>query len=532
MIGMAASIALPPPPVPAAVAPPPSSAPVAQAHAPALNNRGTMIGVAIPGIAPVQAAPTAGPQSVGQNRTMMGVAIPGIAPMARGPGSPYVQPQRPLAPPPPPILPRPAPLVDDEPGVGPVPTLARRGVPLAYVAGAVFVIVALFGLTTAVLWKSHPLVVQPKLDAQGREQLHLQCETCKDGTMAQFDGAKAAFASKEADLTLTNPLKVGDNDITIHLDRPGLGRDEEVKAVVPIAYRVKADLSGLSGPHPQIVVKVQALAGTDVRVDDKPVSLDANGEGAYALDVSTLTTGWSDDLRLIDRSISYAIVPKGGTEQRGALAVRAGIATLHLDAPGPSAVIESTSFKVAGRTVKGGTVTANGQPVSVDAEGIFTRTYDATTLGDIPVELRADGPQLASRTARFTVKRVAHLEGEGKLRERAPWVGYDQIVKDLDGSIGKSTVVEGEVVDARSGGAGGGLSVAIVDDVRGCPADPCVVRVVYGGDDALARGDRVRAYGRVTRGVAAQPGAVAGASPVPEVQADFVVKGRGRAGAR
>jgi hypothetical protein len=75
------------------------------------------------------------------------------------------------------------------------------------------------------------------------------------------------------------------------------------------------------------------------------------------------------------------------------------------------------------------------------------------------------------------------------------------------------------VVDSRSNA---GVVIALIEDIRGCAAGPCVVRVVYGGDETLGRGDRARVYGHVTRTVA-QAG---GGKAVPEVQADFVLKGR------
>jgi hypothetical protein len=494
------------------------------------SGKGTMLGVAIPGIAPVQAsASEQASRRRGASSTMLGVAIPGIAPV-RASGQPSVQASPQRARPAPVVLPKPAPLVDDEPALGPAPRLVRRGIPLAYVASGVFALVLVFGGVVAMMWKGQSLVVVPKLDAQGHEQLHLECDSCQDGTTAALDGAKATFSAKHADLVLTTPLKVGDNALGIRLDRPGWGRDEEVKVVVPIAFRIKADLSALGSAHPTVVVRVQAVNGAVVRVDDKPVALDAHGEGAYAIDVSAQTTGWSDDVKLIDPSIPYSIVSPArdghpATDQHGSLAVRAGIATLHLDAPGPTAVIAGGSFRVAGRTVKGGTVTINGQPVTVDADGAFARAYDAPSLGDVPVEVRADAPQLASRTARFTVKRVAHLATEASARERAPWVDYNGI--SAADSVGKATVVEGDVVETR---AAANQVVALVDDTRGCDQGPCLVRVTYAGTEPVAHGDHVRVYGHVTGVLPVTAKSAAGARPVPAVLADFLVKGR--AGAR
>jgi hypothetical protein len=506
------------------------------------NTKGTMLGVAIPGIAPLSAS--APPPNVaatrGPSSTMLGVALPGIAPVQGplpGAGASYPPRGVVASKPPPVVLPRPAPLVDDEPAIGPAPRLDRKGVPLTYVAGGVFGIVLVVGVAVALLWKGQSLVVVPRLDAQGHEQLHLTCESCPDGTVASIDGAQATFQSKEADLGLTTPLQVGDNPMSIRLARPRLGRSEDVKVVVPIAFRIKADLAQLAGAHPTVLVRVEAVPGTTVRVDDKPVTLDAHGAGVYAVDVGAQASGWADDVRRIDLAIPYAITPAAAdpasrpAEQTGRLAVRAGIAPLHLDSPGLSAVVDGASFRVAGRTSKGATMTLNGQPVQVDADGSFAQAYDAATPGDIPVEVRADLPQLASRTAHFAVKRVVRLADEARRRERGVWLGYDSIVSAGDGATGKDTVVEGDVVESR---ASGGQVVALVDDARGCgkaagaAAAPCLVRVVASADAGLDHGTHVRVYGKVTGVVAGVATGAAGKpdAPVPAVQADFVMKGR------
>ena len=523
MIGVAASDMLRAPMGVAPSAKPPASA--SPQAAPALasqpkSNLGTMLGVAIPGIAPLQQGVAAAPAA--PNRTMVGVAVPGIAPIRPGDPSPALassdaafsrpQPRRAVE-----IVPKPAPLVDDEPSLRPPPVMSKRGVPLGVALGIVAVLVLVAGISLALFWKSAPLVAQPRVDAQGHEELHLTCDSCQDGTVAELDGSRATFSKKEADLALANPLKVGDNPITIHLDRPKLGRDEPVKVVVPIAFRIRADLADLSAAHPAITVRIEALAGTDVRVDNKPVALDAKGTGAYAIDISSETEGPTDETRLIDRTIPYAITPKAGETQAQTLTVRIGIAPLRLDAPGLHPVIEGPTFHLAGRSLKGAAVTANGRPVQTDADGTFVQPLDAPALGDLPVEVRASAPQLAPRTAHITVKRVTHLKDEAKAREQAPELTFGAIASDIAASVGKSTIVEGEIIEAR---LASNQTVALVDDARGCAHAPCLVRVVYGGDDRYKHGDVVRAFGLVTRAV------TTGTTSVPEVEADFMLKGR------
>jgi hypothetical protein len=477
-----------------------------------------MLGVAIPGIAPIAASV---PAPRGLAGTMMGVATPGIAPMHPAPspgGAPIASGAASGAPPRKgvEIAPKPAPLVDDEPDLGPVPSRVKRGVPFGVVAGIVAMLVAAAGAAAFFSLRSTPLVVQPGLDPQGHEQLHLRCETCPDGTVAELDSARATFQNKEADLPLGNPLKVGNNPLTIRVNRPKLGRDESVRVIVPVAFRIRADLSDLAAAHPSILVRVEAVNGTTVQVDGKPVTLDASGEGVYATDITSETEGVSDEIRLIDRIIPYGVTPKSGVAETGKLTVRVGIAPLRIDAPGLHAVVEGSAFHLAGRTARGGSVTANGTPVHTESDGTFAQSFDVPSVGNLAVDVRSSAPQLAPRTAHLVVKRVDHLADEAKARERAPEATYDTIAADIPGAVGKATVVEGDVAEARTTPA---QTVAIVDDTRGCSHAPCLVRVTYGGDTHFKHGDVLRVYGTVARAVANN------SSTVPEVEADFVQLG-------
>jgi hypothetical protein len=477
-----------------------------------------MLGVAVPGIAPIAAS---APPPRGLAGTMMGVATPGIAPVHPAPspgGAPIATGVASAAPPRKvvEIAPKPPPLVDDEPELGPIPQRVKRGVPFGVVAGVVAMLVVAAGAAAFFLLRSAPLVVQPGLDAQGHEQLHLRCETCPDGTVAELDSAHTTFQNKEADLPLGNPLKVGNNPLTIRVNRPKLGRNDSVQVIVPVAFRIRADLSDLAAAHPAILVRVEAVNGTTVEVDGKPVALDASGGGVYATDITSETEGASEELRLIDRIIPYVVTPKSGLAEKGKLTVRVGIAPLRLDAPGLHAVVEGAAFHLAGRTARGGAVTANGTAVHTESDGTFAQSFDIPAVGDLAVDVRSSAPQLAPRTAHLVVKRVDHLADEAKAREQAPEATYDTIAADIAGAVGKATVVEGDVAEARTTPV---QTVSIIDDTRGCSHAPCLVRVTYGGDARFKHGDVVRVYGRVTRPVAY------GSSTVPEVEADFVQLG-------
>jgi hypothetical protein len=511
--------------------PPQSRAPVPSPSSPqAVAGPGqpnpTMLGVAMPGIAPIHAG-QGGPPSRSDNQTMLGVAVPGIAPVQAGWGA---APRSARSVEPPVIVPRPKTFFNE-----PVPEAFRKtkqkGIPLALVAGGVGALVVVLGIVVVVMWKSAPpLVVQPRLGEKNNEQLHLVCETCPDGTVASLgrsptmpnDAAipTATFKTKECNLDLATPLKVGDNPIEIHLDRPGMGRDEKVKAVVPIAYRVRADLSDISAEPPAISVRVETLPGTEVRIDGKPVALDASGKGTHAIDITAETEGSTEESRIIEKTVPYEVTLKGQKTERGTVSARVGVAALQIDAPGSHPVFDAPKFFVAGRTVKGSKVTVNGRPIDLTPAGTFGESFETTGVGDTILTIRATPPQLAARTVHLKVRRVEHLETEARAFEGVHLLGYDAISANIAASVGQSLVVEGEVLESRTLNH---QTVAVVNDHRGCAHLPCPTRVTHGADDGLRPGDTVRAYGHVTRAVKNADG-----KSLPEVEADFLLIGKRR----
>ena len=555
MLGISTADLLPQQTVPMAAQAPPETPPAGAAQ-PAGSR--TMIGVAIPGVAPIlPPAPPASPEGAvppmrGEHRTMLGVAMPGIAPSQNaGAGPAGYAPHAPAGHAPhapaaiPQIVPAPAPLFDEP--LPPAPVIAKRGgLPLGLVAGVVGLLVAGAGIAVYFFWKGGaPLVVKARLGPQGNEQLQLICPTCPDGTTASLSGASVSFKDKEAALELSTPLKLGENPLEIRIDRPAMGRDETVKASILVPYRVKVDLSSAgatpadSGPKGEppagapapgaaasndpIVVRVETLPGTAVKVDGRDVALDGEGHGTQSIDVRAETEGPSDEGKVIDKSIPYEVTPKGAPTERGTLTARVGVVPLHIDAPTKHLVTDADRFVVAGRTAKGASVTVNGRPLE-SATGIFFGTFELPAASETPVEIRAAGPHVAPRTARFSVKRVANLEAEAKAFEAAHTLGYDAVSSNVEANVGQGLAIDGEVRQSRIVNH---QTVAIVDSRHGCAKRPCIVRVVYGGDLDLKPRQPLRAYGTITRAFSAGDAAPNG-KPIPEVEADFVLRGKSR----
>jgi hypothetical protein len=416
------------------------------------------------------------------------------------------------------FVPPPAPLI--EPGVPSRGSAARRrGAPLtlaALIAGGVALV---GGVLIAVLWRSAPpIAAQPHIAPDGKDVLHLTCDpqSCRDGTIVGLGGAKATMSGGEADLPLAAPLRVGDNALTLSIDRPGMGRDETVKLVVRVAYRVRADVSTMEGPHPAITIRIEAPPGAEVRVDDRPVMLDETGVGAYALDEYPATTGPADESRVISVDLPYVVVPRGQASEKGTVSARVAVAPLRVDAPGTSAVVEEDKVLIAGRAAKGAAVTVDGVPAAIAPDGAFEATVALPAPGQRNIDVRAGTTLLSPRTVHVTVTRVASLADAAKAWEERGSIGYDAAMRDVTAAkTGEPIIVEGEVVEARGSGH---RTLVLVDDRRGCARGPCLARVVIGRDLALMRGQQLRVYGRVARAYRTPA-----AQTVPEVEADFVL---------
>jgi hypothetical protein len=513
----------------------PQPPPQAQAPAPLPAGAKTMLGVAAPPMAPLPAPQPAAAQPVARQApknfggTMLGVAMPGIAPAHSQPGVAPPQPQPQPQPAKggtmlleqaPPIVPAPAPFVPEAAPAAPV-VVKRRGVPLAAVAVVASVVVLGGGVALLLLSRGGPpLTATAKVSADGKEQLHLVCESCPDGTHASWHAAKGTFAKHEADIDLPTPLSIGDNTFEIALDRPGMGRNETVKLVLPLAYRIRGDLSGLSQSPPVIRVDVEAERGTRVTVDGKPVTLDASGKATLSYDVEKDTTGAADDTRTIERKIPYEVLGADKKTSRGEVAVRVAVLPLHLDAPGPSLVTDQGSVWVAGKTAKGAVVTANGTSLPVGADGSFEGQVDAAD-GAHPVAVRAApagaaATKAAPRTTTVSVERVASLDAREKAMGAAASVEPRALASDPAGAAGRSAAVRGAVVDAR---AAHHHTVLLVDDKRGCATGPCLFRVDYGADLDVHAGDTVAAFGTVAKPITTQDG-----KTLPAIDASLVRK--------
>jgi hypothetical protein len=459
------------------------------------------------------------------HKTILGVARPGIAPLNPG------QPKPPTAAPPStprmaasskgqpasrgPVSPRLAPVaLRSTPGAPP----SKRRIPLV----AAVAIVGAAGLFAAalVVWLFYhghgPIEAHATALADGTEKLELTCAACENGSVARLDSANATFSATHASLPLSRPLKVGENPMTITLVTPR-GKQSFVDIAVPVAFRVRGDTSGLDSPTPELRVLVSALPGSAVTVDSKPLTLNADGEGTYALDVSALVTGFDPTVKSLERRVPYAVTPPAGTTQEGSVILQSGVTPLALDAPGPSVVLEGSNFVLAGRTAKAGALTVGDRPITVDPTGRFAQMMNVSAPGETTIMLRATSKEAAPRLFPLRVRRVDSLAHEAERLRPLATNNYAAIADQTETKHGWAVAFDGTVVDARTENYS---TVAVMDVQGGCARAPCLARITYCAPFTLARGDKFSAFGAVD-GVVDGPRT---GTKIPQIRADFLLK--------
>lgn len=548
MLGMGLSV----PVVPPGATPAPSAAPTgiptqtliggSPPQAPAVPSappagpaafKGTMMGLApaIPSPPPPPPEDPVGPPgsaTVSLNRapsalkTILGVARPGIAPLNPGMAKPDPAPAP--IPEPPPVWQQPGPppgAVWSDPTADAVPGVPRkRRVPwvaVVVILGAA--VLASAGVMTILLYRARGAVeTRLSADETGRDRLELSCPGCVEGAKVTLGAATGTFKSGKATLTLDRPLAVGDHVLSLSIERAP-GRADEVEVVVPVDFRVRPDTTKLTETPPRVEARVTARSGSAVVIDGHPVPLGVDGGASLPIDVSKELTGAEAGTKTLERRIAYAVTPPGGAPQTGEVLVRVGIAPLVVQAPGPSIVIDGPGFVLAGRTAKNAVVTVEGRPITVDPNGSFAQMMSVSSNGETTVVVRANVPDLAPRLSTLKVKRVTSLAAEATLARGRATTSYAAIATDTDGQRGLSVALDGTVVEARTDS----FTTALVMDVKsGCKAPPCLARVTWGAKVTLASGDPVGVFGVLGGSV---DGPRSG-TRIPAVTAEFVLKGR------
>jgi hypothetical protein len=482
-----------------------------------------MIGIAPPSSPPppeepteAAQAPAAGtPRLASAHKTMLGVARPGIAPLNPG--------QAKSAPPPAQIAPNtvaswPAPPLSP---IMEAPVSSRkpqRRVSLAatitIVAGGMLLVMAVMAFI--VLRGRGAVSARAGLDAKGREVLELSCAECPDETKTWIDAAPVTFRGGKAELPLQTPLKVGENPLLIVLERPGRSR-EEIALSIPIEFRVRGSTDELNLEVPKVSVLASALSGTKLEVDGKPVPPGSSGEVRFDYDVASELTGPEASVKTLERSVPYKATSATGGVQSGRVEIRIGITPLIIDAPGSSIIVGSKEIVIAGRTAPGAVLKLGNETVTLDPEGRFV-SKQALALGDNKLVARSTLKDLAPRLVEINVRRSDNLEREAALQKAMGLASYADVLRAGEAATGRSVALQGQLQDLRHDGYS---SVLLVEVKQGCKKAPCLAKVIYGVETRLQKGRDLQAFGKVLRFV---DGPRTG-QRIPEIRADLVAAG-------
>jgi hypothetical protein len=393
-----------------------------------------------------------------------------------------------------------------------------------------------------VLWDvPEPLRAHVASDAHGPDRLEFLCDDCPKGSTVTYGKETAEFEGESAILALEKPLKIGNNELIVSLERPGIGRDEAIELTVPVQYRVWTDLSGLRGPGPKLSVVVEAKPEAKVEVDGKAVQL-ADGKGTQVLDVSEDLTGAAKIVERLSREIPY-VVSVGGSKHRGKLEVDYPIVPLVVDAPAKGWITDETTVKVAGSTAAGARVVIDDGEIEADSNGRFEQTIALSSVGTRDVPIRAQAESHAPRQLSVSLQRVESLRDEAKKRRSEAKTSYAQALEaaqnvqraaerdpDTQGE-GKDVQVAQETPEPTNGSVAlrgivkksrvnNGTTVLLLDVRKGCSKAPCLARVIASQPLELKPDAKLEVFGNVTSTVKSP----FGEEPLPVIEAAFVLR--------
>lgn len=388
--------------------------------------------------------------------------------------------------------------------------------------GLVIILVALVlaggAVAFAFLWRTNPLTVQVRAGEGTKEVLDVQCPSCPNGTVLTLDGKTATVEDKRATLELPSTLAIGDTSLKVAIDRPGSGRDETINVKARVAYRVRPDLTMLEADKPAIQIVVEAMPGSKVMLDGSEIAL-RDGRAIQTLDITQDLEGDSLNPGNLDRKVSFSVTPPDGAEEKGVVAVSAVILPLSIEAPGPIIITDKSSFVLAGKTLPGAKIAAANNEIDVNGEGVFSREMNVLMVGSTTMEVRAKMPGKAPRLVRIKVERVANLEAAAAdFKNRSP-LDYAAYAANPDAAKGKPVMFEGTIVSSKIGA----FSTTMVVKAQCDGGKPCPVRISLGAIERVKPDDTVRVFGFGSGSFtdpAAKPGEEA---KVPAVSAAFIL---------
>jgi len=419
-----------------------------------------------------------------KKQTLLGVAMPGIAPLRPGAEPP----------PAPPTMGEPdasLELSEEELRLARVRRPGRFGWLgwLLFGAGLLLLGAGFFAWHT--FRHTAGLSVSATVDDKGRQVLHVTCPRCEPDTEFRVGETRAALSNGRGQLTLPTPLPLGDNRLELSLVRRGERRGSPVSVTVPVFFRLRAELGRLTSDPPAVVLMIDALSGTRVTVDGKPVALDARGHAELTIDVTRELTLDAQNRTHFERRVRY-LIERDRERSEGEIPFQSSITPLAVSTPGERLITAALSFPLSGRTAPKARLVANGYPLPVGEDGSFSQDMAISRPGTTRLRLHASAEGMAPRLFTVELEQVTDLRARALELARDALVHTDQLIA-APSKEPRLAALTGELLEQNRDGRRTRMLVDLP-----CAKGPCLGRVDYGGGEAHRTGAVHSFVGHVT----------------------------------
>ncbi|MDB4973687.1 MAG: polymerase subunit gamma and tau [Myxococcaceae bacterium] len=405
-----------------------------------------------------------------------------------------------------------------EPGSGEFPQArpgSAHGSPLrsllAALAGAL-VVLALGLATWHFLSGGAPDLTVSVVQGEDGEALRVAVPKAAPDTRVRFLGSEQVLQNGEAKFPLAaDALALGDNEIVIGVVNGAAVESTSVR--LHVAYRAHVDVAGLQRQPATLDVVIEALPGSKVTLDGKPLTLDAKGHGARSYPIAAQSSA------KLAFAAKYKVEAPDGSSGQGALALNLPVSSLQIDRPGPSVTTDQASVEVAGAVESNAEVTVDGGAVKVH-EGRFLSRVKLPKAGDYTIHVVARVAGKVPRALELSVSRVADLTLAAASFTPDASLTYARIAQNPVIYRGQNVAFEGRIYNVEVKGGASHLQM-LVRDCPGSQRCPLWVELPQATDATVDSWVRVLGTVAGEQQFRSERGQV---HTVPSVKAQYVLK--------
>lgn len=304
----------------------------------------------------------------------------------------------------------------------------------------------------------HVIVTRFSINDAGQDELNLMCPDCPDASVLAAGSATATFEAGRAVLHPQQPLRLGENELQVRLvSAEGKGiKVEDLQ--IPVAFRLSTHLNGLHESPPYGELRIEAPAGSVVRVDGVAIPLH-EGRAVHRVLFDAPSLGEASQSTPLERTLKVHVAGEQSSQDAEAR-FETTILPLVLSSIGPAHQLAGNDVTIAGTSLPGAQLTYGEHSVQADSKGHFRLVLQrpkeqeqevvarlpALMVRRVPLWLADDAPVAPGAVSRF-----ADIEASGEVN------------------------LFGNVLEAH---IANGTTIALVEIASGCEIKPCFARVV------------------------------------------------------